>query len=84
MRYRQPLDFENGDKVISEVISWSAHSSGMDLLKISHGGIGQHSGKRIERLVNPQLNDLPPFLSLSRIAIRGYDMQYCAASRYQK
>ena len=59
-----PLIFDNGEKVIScgnfhgQPIAFA-----LDFLKIGMAELANISERRIERLVNPQLNDLPPFLS---------------------
>ena len=59
-----PLIFDNGDKVIS---AGNFHGQpiafAMDFLKIGVAELANISERRIERLVNPQLSDLPPFLS---------------------
>lgn len=53
----------------------------MDFMKIAVAELANISERRIERLVNPQLNDLPPFLSPSPGLQSGaMIMQYCAAS----
>ncbi|WP_084500779.1 histidine ammonia-lyase [Halalkalibacillus halophilus] len=53
----------------------------MDLLKIGVAEVANISERRIERLVNPQLNDLPPFLSPEPGLQSGaMIMQYTAAS----
>ncbi|GAA0466895.1 histidine ammonia-lyase [Alkalibacillus silvisoli] len=53
----------------------------MDLLKIGMAEVANISERRIERLVNPQLNDLPPFLSPEPGLQSGaMIMQYTAAS----
>lgn len=53
----------------------------MDFLKIAVAELANISERRIERLVNPQLNDLPPFLS-SEPGLQSGAMilQYTAAS----
>jgi histidine ammonia-lyase len=59
-----PLVFLEGDKVIS---GGNFHGQpialAMDLLKIAVAELASISERRIERLVNPLLNNLPPFLS---------------------
>jgi histidine ammonia-lyase len=77
-----PLIFENGDKVIS---GGNFHGQpialAMDLLKIAMAELANIAERRIERLVNPQLNDLPPFLSPQPGLQSGaMILQYCAAS----
>jgi len=53
----------------------------MDFLKIAVAELANISERRIERLVNPQLNDLPPFLSPEPGLQSGaMIMQYSAAS----
>ncbi len=53
----------------------------MDFLTIAMSEFANISERRIERLVNPQLNELPPFLSPSPGLQSGaMIMQYCAAS----
>ncbi|MFD1737267.1 histidine ammonia-lyase [Bacillus salitolerans] len=77
-----PLIFDDGRKVLSggnfhgQPIAFS-----MDFLKIGMAELANISERRIERLVNPQLNDLPPFLSPAPGLQSGaMIMQYCAAS----
>jgi histidine ammonia-lyase len=77
-----PLIFENGSKVIS---GGNFHGQpialAMDFMKIAVAELANISERRIERLVNPQLNDLPPFLSPSPGLQSGaMIMQYAAAS----
>ncbi|MGI8316664.1 histidine ammonia-lyase [Halobacillus mangrovi] len=53
----------------------------MDFLKIGISELANISERRVERLVNPQLNDLPPFLSVDPGVQSGaMIMQYVAAS----
>jgi len=53
----------------------------MDFLKIAVSELANISERRVERLVNPQLNDLPPFLSSEPGLQSGaMIMQYTAAS----
>ena len=53
----------------------------MDFLKVGMAELANISERRIERLVNPQLNDLPPFLSPEPGLQSGaMIMQYVAAS----
>ncbi|MDA6963099.1 aromatic amino acid lyase, partial [Escherichia coli] len=53
----------------------------MDFLSIGMAELANISERRVERLVNPQLNDLPPFLSPEPGLQSGaMIMQYCAAS----
>lgn len=77
-----PLIFDGGKKVIS---GGNFHGQpiafAMDFLKIAMAELANISERRIERLVNPQLNDLPPFLSAEPGLQSGaMIMQYCAAS----
>lgn len=77
-----PLIFDNGELVIS---GGNFHGQpialAMDFLKIAMAELANISERRIERLVNPQLNDLPPFLSPSPGLESGaMIMQYAAAS----
>ncbi|RSK50657.1 histidine ammonia-lyase [Bacillus canaveralius] len=77
-----PLIFDDGAKVIS---GGNFHGQpialAMDFMKIAVAELANISERRIERLVNPQLNDLPPFLSPEPGLQSGaMIMQYCAAS----
>ncbi|WP_462408769.1 histidine ammonia-lyase [Neobacillus sp. Marseille-QA0830] len=77
-----PLIFDNGQKVIS---GGNFHGQpialAMDFMKIAVAELANISERRIERLVNPQLNDLPPFLSPQPGLQSGaMIMQYTAAS----
>ncbi|TYR75236.1 histidine ammonia-lyase [Rossellomorea vietnamensis] len=77
-----PLIFDNGKKVIS---GGNFHGQpiaiAMDFMKIAIAELANISERRVERLVNPQLNDLPPFLSPEPGLQSGaMIMQYCAAS----
>ncbi len=77
-----PLIFDQGNKVIS---GGNFHGQpiafAMDFMKIAVAELANISERRIERLVNPQLNDLPPFLSPEPGLQSGaMIMQYCAAS----
>ncbi|WP_282138360.1 histidine ammonia-lyase [Rossellomorea aquimaris] len=77
-----PLIFDDGEKVIS---GGNFHGQpiafAMDFMKIAIAELANISERRIERLVNPQLNDLPPFLSPQPGLQSGaMIMQYCAAS----
>ncbi|HEY9577012.1 MAG TPA: aromatic amino acid lyase, partial [Pseudobacillus sp.] len=77
-----PLIFEGGDLVIS---GGNFHGQpialAMDFMKIAVAELANISERRIERLVNPQLNDLPPFLSPEPGLQSGaMIMQYAAAS----
>ncbi|WP_226526937.1 histidine ammonia-lyase [Metabacillus niabensis] len=77
-----PLIFQNGSKIIS---GGNFHGQpiafAMDFLKIALSELANISERRIERLVNPQLNDLPAFLSPEPGLQSGaMIMQYVAAS----
>ncbi|WP_035178143.1 histidine ammonia-lyase [Alkalihalobacterium bogoriense] len=77
-----PLIFDDGKKVLS---GGNFHGQpiafAMDFLAIAMAELGNISERRIERLVNPQLNDLPPFLSPEPGLQSGaMIMQYAAAS----
>ncbi|MCD7033615.1 histidine ammonia-lyase [Metabacillus sp. GX 13764] len=77
-----PLIFDDGRTVIS---GGNFHGQpialSMDFMKIAAAELASISERRIERLVNPQLNDLPPFLSAQPGLQSGaMIMQYCAAS----
>ncbi|PLT30671.1 histidine ammonia-lyase [Peribacillus deserti] len=77
-----PLIFNGGSKVIS---GGNFHGQpiafAMDFLKLGVAELANISERRIERLVNPQLNDLPPFLSPQPGLQSGaMIMQYAAAS----
>ncbi|MEH7110479.1 MULTISPECIES: histidine ammonia-lyase [Bacillaceae] len=77
-----PLIFDDGDKVIS---GGNFHGQpiafAMDFMKIAVSELANISERRIERLINPQLNDLPPFLSPQPGLQSGaMIMQYVAAS----
>lgn len=77
-----PLIFEGGKKIIS---GGNFHGQpialAMDYLSIAIAELANISERRIERLVNPQLNDLPPFLSAEPGLQSGaMIMQYAAAS----
>ncbi len=77
-----PLIFNNGEKVIS---GGNFHGQpialAMDFFKIALAELASISERRIERLVNPQLNDLPAFLSPDPGLQSGaMIMQYTAAS----
>lgn len=77
-----PLIFDNGEFVVS---GGNFHGQpiafAMDFLKIAVAELANISERRIERLVNPQLNDLPPFLSAEPGLQSGaMIMQYVAAA----
>jgi histidine ammonia-lyase len=77
-----PLIFNDGETVIS---GGNFHGQpiaiAMDFMKIAVAEFASISERRIERLVNPQLNDLPPFLSAQPGLQSGaMIMQYAAAS----
>jgi histidine ammonia-lyase len=77
-----PLIFDDGKKVIS---GGNFHGQpiafAMDFMKIAVSELANISERRIERLVNPQLNCLPPFLSSKPGLQSGaMIMQYVAAA----
>ncbi|SDQ11745.1 histidine ammonia-lyase [Virgibacillus salinus] len=77
-----PLIFSDENKVIS---GGNFHGQpiafAMDFLKLGIAETANIAERRIERLVNPQLNDLPPFLSPNPGLESGaMIMQYSAAS----
>ncbi|MFL6554503.1 MAG: histidine ammonia-lyase [Bacillus sp. (in: firmicutes)] len=77
-----PLIFDNGEKVIS---GGNFHGQpiafAMDFMKIAVAELANISERRTERLVNPQLNDLPAFLSSEPGLQSGaMIMQYAAAA----
>jgi histidine ammonia-lyase len=77
-----PLIFDGGKKVIS---GGNFHGQpiafAMDFMKIAVSELANISERRIERLVNPQLNNLPPFLSPEPGLQSGaMIMQYVAAA----
>lgn len=77
-----PLIFNKGEKVIS---GGNFHGQpialAMDFMGIAVAELANISERRIERLVNPQLNDLPAFLSSKPGLQSGaMIMQYVAAS----
>jgi histidine ammonia-lyase len=77
-----PLIFDDGNLVIS---GGNFHGQpiaiAMDFMKIAVAEFASISERRIERLVNPQLNDLPPFLSPQPGLQSGaMILQYSAAS----
>lgn len=77
-----PLIFSEEDKVIS---GGNFHGQpialAMDFIKIGISEMANIAERRVERLVNPQLNDLPPFLSPNPGLESGaMIMQYTAAS----
>lgn len=77
-----PLIFDEGESVIS---GGNFHGQpialAMDFMKIAVAELANISERRIERLVNPQLSDLPPFLSPEPGLQSGaMILQYCAAA----
>jgi histidine ammonia-lyase len=77
-----PLIFAKEGKIVS---GGNFHGQpiafAMDFLSIAMAELANISERRIERLVNPQLNDLPPFLSPQPGLQSGaMIMQYAAAS----
>lgn len=77
-----PLIFSDREQVVS---GGNFHGQpvgfALDFLKLGISEAGNISERRVERLVNPQLNDLPPFLSPNPGLESGaMIMQYSAAS----
>src|SRR5699024_9632647 len=77
-----PLIFDRGELVIS---GGNFHGQpmalAMDFMKIAVAELANIAERRVERLVNPQLNDLPAFLSPEPGLQSGaMIMQYAAAS----
>lgn len=77
-----PLIFDEGERVVS---GGNFHGQpiafAMDFMKLGVAELANISERRIERLVNPQLNDLPAFLSPKPGLQSGaMIMQYTAAS----
>lgn len=77
-----PLIFDDGETIVS---GGNFHGQpialAMDFLKIAVAEMANISERRVERLVNPQLNDLPGFLSPNPGLQSGaMIMQYAAAS----
>lgn len=77
-----PLIFDDGQTIIS---GGNFHGQpialAMDFMKLAIAELANISERRIERLVNPQLNDLTPFLSPEPGLQSGaMIMQYAAAS----
>lgn len=77
-----PLIFDQGENIFS---GGNFHGQpialAMDFMKIAVAELANISERRIERLVNPQLNDLPPFLSPEPGLQSGaMILQYCAAA----
>ncbi|MBQ0139296.1 MAG: histidine ammonia-lyase [Kurthia sp.] len=77
-----PLIFQDGEIIVS---GGNFHGQpiafAMDFLKIGMAELANISERRVERLVNPQLNDLPPFLcSQPGLESGAMIMQYVAAS----
>ena len=75
-----PLILDEGKKVIS---GGNFHGQpiafAMDFLKIAMAELANISERRIERLVNPQLNNLPPFFKPTTwLAIWGDDFTICS------
>ncbi|WLD94166.1 histidine ammonia-lyase [Alkalihalobacillus sp. AL-G] len=77
-----PLIFDRGERVIS---GGNFHGQpiafAMDFMKIAVAELANISERRIERMVNPQLSELPPFLSANPGVESGaMILQYSAAS----
>jgi histidine ammonia-lyase len=76
-----PLLFSDEEVISGGNFHGQPMALAMDFLKIAVAELANISERRIERLVNPQLNDLPPFLSPEPGLQSGaMIMQYSAAS----
>jgi histidine ammonia-lyase len=72
---------ESGDVISAGNFHGQPVALALDFLGIALSEIGNISERRIERLVNPQLSDLPPFLSEDSGLNSGYMiLQYTAAA----
>ena len=77
-----PLIFENGDAISGGNFHGEPVALAMDFLSIALTDMGNMIERRIDRLVNPKLNDLPPFLTTGKEGLNsGYMIwQYTAAA----
>ena len=76
-----PLIFEGGKVISGGNFHGQPIALAMDFLAIAIAELANISERRVERLVNPQLNDLPPFLSpRPGLESGAMIMQYVAAS----
>ncbi|HOY26430.1 MAG: histidine ammonia-lyase [Thermotogaceae bacterium] len=77
-----PLIFDNGDAISGGNFHGEPVALVLDFLSIALTDMGNMIERRIDRLVNPKLNDLPPFLTTGREGLNsGYMIwQYTAAA----
>jgi len=77
-----PLIFENGDVISGGNFHGEPVALVLDFLSIALTDMANMIERRIDRLVNPKLNDLPPFLTTGREGLNsGYMIwQYTAAA----
>ncbi|AKI96726.1 histidine ammonia-lyase [Kosmotoga pacifica] len=77
-----PLIFENGDAISGGNFHGEPIALVMDFLSIALTDMANMMERRIDRLVNPKLNDLPPFLTNGEEGLNsGYMIwQYTAAA----
>lgn len=77
-----PLIFENGDVISGGNFHGEPVALAMDFLSIALTDMGNMIERRIDRLVNPKLNDLPPFLTRGKEGLNSGHMiwQYTAAA----
>jgi len=76
-----PLIFDHGKVISGGNFHGQPIALALDFMKVAMAELANISERRIERLVNPQLNNLPPFLSSEPGLQSGaMIMQYCAAS----
>ena len=77
-----PLIFENGDVISGGNFHGEPIALAMDFLSIAITDMGNMIERRIDRLVNPKLNDLPAFLTNGKEGLNsGYMIwQYTAAA----
>lgn len=77
-----PLIFENGDAISGGNFHGEPIALVMDFLSIALTDMANMIERRIDRLVNPKLNDLPPFLTNGEDGLNsGYMLwQYTAAA----
>lgn len=77
-----PLIFENGDAISGGNFHGEPVALVMDFLSIALTDMGNMMERRIDRLVNPKLNDLPAFLTNGKEGLNsGYMIwQYTAAA----
>ncbi len=77
-----PLIFDNGDVISGGNFHGEPIALGFDFLSIAITDMCNMMERRIDRLVNPKLNDLPPFLTTGKEGLNsGYMIwQYTAAA----